>query len=187
MIRKAIMLAIVGVFAVLAAGLGFGLVGNALAVSGADGPGINATTSKLGDNDNFGYGRGTGPPPCAFYDNREPEDLGVFDYELSGGDEVDTWTHTFAVTGTPVKITLTTWELFSDFEASTIDLDGTVLPYATAPFSTCTYPEGGLQRVHVLKGAAAAAIAADGVIVVTFSENGDDISLDRANLKVAFR
>src|SRR6188474_1323374 len=34
--------------------------------------------SKLGDKDNFGYGLGTGPAPCAFYDLREPEDVGVF-------------------------------------------------------------------------------------------------------------
>ena len=178
MLRRAIMLVVVGVFAVLGAGLAFG----------AEGPGTDAaSSSKLGDNDNFGYGRGTGAPPCAFYDNREPEDLGVFDYELTSGDEVDTWTHTFAVTGTPVKVTLTTWEIFSDTPGSTIDLDGTVLPYATEPFELCASGEGGLMRVHTLKGAAAAAIAADGVIVVTFSENGDDISLDRANLRVAFR
>jgi len=183
MIRKAIMLAVVCVFAVLAAGLVLGVA----AVRGADATINTVPTSKLGDRDNFGYGRGTGPAPapCAYFDNREPEDLGVFDYESPGSEE-KTWTHTFPVTGTPKRVTLTTWEIFSDDSgADTIELDGHVFPYAPGGGTCDSYPEGGVERVHELIGADAA-VAADGVIVVTFRENGDDISIDRATLKVKF-
>ncbi|CAN5193701.1 hypothetical protein BH20ACT24_BH20ACT24_10250 [soil metagenome] len=142
--------------------------------------------SKAGDNDNFGYGLGTGPPPCEFYDNREPEDLGVFDFELESGDEVDQWTHTFNVLGKPTGVRLATWEIFSESRSSTIDLDGHTFNFATAPFAVCDeYPEGGLRRVFFLTGADAQ-IAADGAITVTFSENGDDISLDQSRLTVMF-
>ena len=143
--------------------------------------------SKVGDRDNFGYGRGSGPPPCDFFDNREPEDLGVFDYELLSGDEVDTWTHTFAVTGTPTKVKLLTWEMFADPEtAATIDIDGVTMDFEQGMTAVCgEYPEGGVRNVFTLSGAAAAA-AADGVITVTFHENGDDIAIDRAKLTVTF-
>jgi hypothetical protein len=158
--------------------------GNAAGDSTVSAPDTRSRSS-LGDNDNFGYGIGTGPPPCAFYDNREPEDLGVFDYELTSGDEQDQWTHTFRVKGVPNRVALFTWEIFSDDPSSTIDLDGHTLQYASEPFAQCTYPEGGVRRVHVLTGADAL-IAADGNVVVTFSENGDDISIDRAVLVVRF-
>jgi len=146
----------------------------------------SVSRSRLGDRDNFGYGLGTGPPPCAFYDNRGRKDLGVFDYELTSGDEVNQWTHTFAVLGTPTQVKIKSWEIFSDGTASTIDLDGHTLQYAKAPFAPCNgYPEGGIKRVQVLTGADAA-IASDGQVAVTFSENGDDVSLDRSILMVRF-
>src|SRR4051794_27281590 len=143
--------------------------------------------SKAGDRDNFGYGLGTGPAPCAFFDNREPEDLGVFDVEQNPGDETQTWTHTFAVKGTPKRIKLTTWEIFADSgDDATIDLDGITLLFEQGKSAPCDgYPEGGVKNVFKLTGSDAA-IAADGEIVVTFNENGDDISLDRAVLCVKF-
>lgn len=142
--------------------------------------------SRAGDNDNFGYGLGTGPPPCLFYDNSEPEDLGVFDRELNPGDEVDVWEHAFKVLGEPSAVRLQAWEIFSDAEQSTIDLDGHTFNFASAPFAVCdAYPESGFRRVFVLSGPDAS-IAADGSITVTFSENGDDISLDKSRLVVKF-
>ena len=142
--------------------------------------------SKVGDKDNFGYGLGTGAPPCAFYDLREPEDVGVFDYEPSGGgDESDSWTHTFSVVGTPTKVRLTTYEIFVDPSSpSTIDIDGIVMDFSQGKTAVCDgYPEGGVKHVFVLTGSDAL-VAADGVVVVTLNENGDDIALDRAKLVV---
>lgn len=55
-----------------------------------------------GDEDGFGYGPGWVPPnSCETFDNREPEDLGVFDQRQPGStyDSICTftggWTHTF--------------------------------------------------------------------------------------------
>ena len=50
--------------------------------------------SLVGDYDNFGYG-GAGAPPCEYYDLSGANDVGVFDRELTGGDETDTWVHNF--------------------------------------------------------------------------------------------
>lgn len=46
----------------------------------------------VGDKDNFGFGSGV--VPCDYFNNSEAEDVGVFDRELSGGDEVEVWHHT---------------------------------------------------------------------------------------------
>jgi hypothetical protein len=60
------------------------------------------------------------------------------------------------------------------------------LRYAKKNFAACdAYPEGGVKRVQVLSGSDAQ-IAADGQVAVTFKENGDDVSLDRAVLIVTF-
>lgn len=142
--------------------------------------------SKVGDRDNFGYGLGTGPAPCAFYDLREPEDVGVFDYEPSGGgDENDSWTHTFTAGGTPTKVKLVTYEIFVDpGSASTINIDGIVMDFSQGKTAVCDgYPEGGVKHVFVLTGSDAL-VAADGTVTVTLNENGDDIALDRAKLVV---
>ncbi len=148
--------------------------------------GRSVSRSIRGDRDNFGYGIGTGPPPCVFYDNRGPEDLGVFDYELNPGDEVNVWTHTFAVSGTPTSVTFVTYEIFSDNTSSTIDLDGITLTFASPPFAVCdAYPEGGIKRAFVLTGSDAL-IASDGAVTATFRENGDDVSLEGGGLLVRF-
>jgi hypothetical protein len=143
-------------------------------------------TSKVGDKDNFGYGVGTGAPPCEFYDLRETEDVGVFDYEpVSGGDENDSWTHEFDLTGTPTRVTLVVHEIFVDEgSASVIDIDGEQLDFSQGRTAICgAYGEGGVKHKFVLTGDQAA-VAADGVVVVTLHENGDDIALDRARVTV---
>jgi hypothetical protein len=137
--------------------------------------------SRAGDRDNFGYGIGSGPPPCVFFDNREHRDLHVFDYEQPG-QQTRVWTHTFAITGTPTLVKLKVWEIFSDGREATIDLDGHTFPLVRHNPSGCGY-EGGAKRVFTLAGSDAL-IAADGAVTVTFMENGDDIALDRSRLLV---
>lgn len=140
--------------------------------------GIDAFESSVrGDRDNFGYGLGL-PPPCVYYDNREPVDLRVFDFEAADGDEIHGWRHTFSSGGTPDLLVLRTAEIFSDRVASTIDLDDHRLDFATEPFASCgNYPFGGITRVFVLSGSDAE-IAADGAVLVTFRENDDDVSVE---------
>jgi hypothetical protein len=148
-----------------------------LDVSASDN-GIDAFESSVrGDRDNFGYGLGL-PPPCVYYDNREPVDLRVFDFEAADGDEIHGWRHTFSSGGTPDLLVLRTAEIFSDRVASTIDLDDHRLDFATEPFASCgNYPFGGITRVFVLSGSDAE-IAADGAVLVTFRENDDDVSVE---------
>jgi hypothetical protein len=138
--------------------------------------------SHLGDRDNFGYGLGTGPPPCSFFDNRGEGDYHVFDYETDG-DQTRVWTHHFTVTGTPTMVTLKVWEIFSDSKVATIDLDGHTFTFARKHFLGCDYPEGGAKRTFVLTGSDAL-VAADGAVTVTFKENGDNIAVDRSMLEV---
>jgi len=153
-----------------------------------DGAGIGAFDSSVrGDRDNFGYGLGV-VPPCNFFDNRQPQDLRVFDYESNGNDDqVNRWRHTFSVGGLPDSLVLHTAEIFSDGISSTIDLDGHTLDFATAPFATCgDYGEGGIERNFVLSGSDAL-IAADGAVIVTFKENGDDIAVEYSRMTVHTR
>lgn len=141
--------------------------------------GIDAFESSVrGDRDNFGYGPGL-PPRCLFYDNREPVDLRVFDFEAIGRlDGILGWRHTFSSGGTPDLLVLRTAEIFAERVASTIDLDDHRLDFATEPFGICgNYPVGGITRVFVLSGSDAE-IAADGAVLVTFRENDDDVSVE---------
>jgi hypothetical protein len=144
----------------------------------ADDNGTDVFESSLrGDRDNFGYGLGL-PPPCVYYDNREPQDLLVFDFEEADGDSIHGWRHTFSTAGTPDLLVLRTAEIFSDRVASTIDLDDHRLDFATEPFAACgNYPFGGVTRNFVLSGSDAE-IAADGAVLVTFRENDDDVSVE---------
>ena len=155
------------------------------AANGHRAPASPAATvvSHVGDRDNFGYGLGTGPPPCAFFDNRGKGDYHVFDYETPAN-QTRVWTHRFTVTGTPTMVTLKVWEMFSDGTDATIDLDGHTFTFATSHFAKCdNYPEGGRKRTFVLTGSDAL-VAADGAVTVTFKENGDNIAVDRSMLVV---
>ena len=119
-------------------------------------------------------------PPCVFYDNSEPEDVGVFDRELSGGDAVDTWTHTFTpIIATAVFIEIP--ERYSDFAASTISFDGgSEINFTSNGFAFC----GEVVQTFYFSGAAAS-FANDGQINITFKENGDDISFDYARITIS--
>src|SRR6266545_3720192 len=64
----------------------------------------SAITNMLGDNDGFGFGYGWVPPQsCEVFDNRGPEDLGVFDQRRPSSafnsicNFVGRWNHSFAV------------------------------------------------------------------------------------------
>jgi len=149
------------------------------------GPGIGTFESSVrGDRDNFGYGPFV-VPPCVFFDNRQPQDLRVFDYESGGDDDhVNRWRHTFSLGGAPDSLVLHTTEIFSDRIASTIDLDGHTLGFATEPFAYCDqFGAHDVARNFVLSGSDAA-IAADGAVIVTFRENGDDIALEYSQMTV---
>lgn len=149
------------------------LPGNAAAL-------IPIFTHLVSDEDNFGYG-GTARPPCAFYDRSEPEDVGVFDRELNGGDPVDRWTHIALGLPLPiVRVKLEVREYFTDADISTIEVDGRVLRFATGTFSRCEDP---IVRTFTFTGADAA-FAADGVVNVVFRENGDDVALDWSRLTI---
>jgi len=145
----------------------------------------SSIVSLVGDMDNFGYG-GTDNPPCEFYDLSGPEDVGVFDRELAGGDEEDNWTHDF--TADPnycsgfeaTTVTVEIPEKFSDYNISDISIDGNVLDFAVSDF---TYCNAAAVRTFTFTGAAAA-FANDGVINITFTENGDDVALDWSRVTV---
>jgi hypothetical protein len=134
-----------------------------------------------GDMDNFGYG-GSGVPPCSFFNNSGANDLGIFDRELTSGDEVESWTHSFSTGGQAVlSVKLEVREFFADFgSSSSIVIDGVERPFVVNGPSTCVGP---VVQTFEFTGAAAA-FAADGVVHVTFKENGDHIALDWARLTV---
>lgn len=148
----------------------------------------NEICNLAGDMDNFGYG-GTATPPCEFFDFSDPvADLGIFDRELSGGDNTESWTHDF--TGDPnygpgfiaTKVTLEVRERYTDFILSTITIDGTTYTFVVNGFSACNDP---IIQTFVFTDAAAA-FANDGIVNITFNENGDDVALDWAKLTVEY-
>ena len=110
----------------------------------------------------------------------------MFDYEPDGGgDENDSWTHSFGAVGSPTKVKLVIYEIFvDDGSPATLEIDGVVRSFAGEPTAVCDgYPEGGVKHVFTLKGSSAG-VAADGSVTVTLHETGDDISVDRAKLIV---
>jgi hypothetical protein len=80
---------------------------------------------------------------------------------------------------------LRTAEIFSDQVASTIDLDRHTLDFATPPFSECNYSPFGLARNFVLSGSDAQ-IAGDGIVTVTFRDNGDLIAMEFSVMTIHF-
>lgn len=140
--------------------------------------------SLVGDHDHFGYGTGNFIP-CSFYDLSDPViDLGIFDRELTSGDEVEAWTHDFSTTVgtgfTATGVTVRIAEYFTDFSGSTITIDGTELDFAVNGFSKCNAP---IVQTFSFSGTAAA-FANDGIIEMTFRENGDDVALDYSHVEV---
>jgi len=147
----------------------------------------SSITSLVGDMDNFGYG-GTDSPPCEFYDFSEAvDDLGIFDRELEGRFEVESWTHDFTgdvnyCSGFEASsVTIEIREFFSDPSwPSSISIDGNVLEFEVNGNSACN---SAVVQTFTFSGAAAS-FANDGVINITFSENGDDISLDWSSVTI---
>ncbi|HEX9694737.1 MAG TPA: hypothetical protein VGB64_00320 [Actinomycetota bacterium] len=136
-----------------------------------------------GDIDDFGYGLGN-PIPCVFFDNSGPGDLGVFDRELTSGDEVEAWTHTLGLPAgaTVSSVFIEIREIFSDFDASSLTVDGTTMPFVVNGPSFCGPPV--VQTFEFTGGAAA--FANDGIIDLVFNENGDDIGLDWSRVTVEY-
>lgn len=133
----------------------------------------------VSDIDNFGFG-GNGIPPCIFYDMSDPIiDLGIFDKELGFANEVQTWTHDFTqdpyyCEGARIdSVIVEIREYFSQDQSSTINIDGFTMMFTPDP-SFCNAP---VIRSFLFVGEAAS-FASDGVINITFSENGDDVALD---------
>lgn len=141
--------------------------------------------SLAGDQDNFGYGLGNNVP-CAFFSNTGAGDLGIFDRELTSGDSVYTWSHNFAAQLPPGfvldSVTLEIREIFSDGNPSTsrIVIDGTERVFTINGPSLC-----GPAKVQTFTfDATTGAFAADGVVAMTFRENGDDIGLDYSRMVI---
>ena len=145
----------------------------------------------VSDRDNFGFGSGS--VPCAFFDNSDPVvDLGIFDREASGGDPTDTWVHDLSGTSlptapAPILFQLQIRETFSDPGVnSTIAIDGRA-GFLEIDGTDCT---GGCActfgTVHTISTVLTAyAFLADGQVVVTFEEHGDDIGLDYSYLTIS--
>jgi hypothetical protein len=158
-------------------------------VKNVHGLGSFVFTSLVSDEDNFGFGGGS--VPCAFFDNSGPGDVGVFDRELSGGDEVETWTHD--VSGIPfqptfAQITFETRETFSDPGLdSTLDFDlGAGSEFLEKYGSDCTggcICAFGTVHTFTFRGDPSGLLP-DGSVVVTFTENGDDVGLDYGRLTI---
>ncbi|MEO0973238.1 MAG: hypothetical protein AAFX85_09090 [Pseudomonadota bacterium] len=146
-----------------------------------------ASGDVRGDRDNFGFGVNFGVPPCNFFNNLEPEDLRVFDYERGVSDQIKQWDHEFEVLGVPTAVLLLINEIFSDDGLSAfISLDGKGIRVANNNFSECfAYPPGGTTRLYLLLGDDAS-IAADGAVTVRMAENGDNIALEWSVLSVQF-
>lgn len=130
-----------------------------------------------GDADNFGYGDGASVP-CAFYDLSGPEDLGVFDRELTDLFEVDRWTQDFT-SALPdgfrtARVTVTIPMIFDDGASSTLEIDGHTFTATPDAFSFCG-PQ--VERTFTLTGEDAS-VADDGQLSFVFQENGDDVALD---------
>lgn len=147
-------------------------------------PASAATVQNLvGDMDNFGYGVGNSVP-CAYFDNREPEDIGVFDFE-GIGNQTKNWTHNLSLPAgaTVTSVVVEVREIFSDPTGSDqIVIDGTTLPFNINGNSNCG---PAISQVFEFTGVDAA-FAADGTIDIQFLENGDDIALDYSQVTVEY-
>lgn len=158
----------------------------AMLLAGAQPTGAATIVELVGDADDFGHG-GSGPIPVEFYNKSGPGDLGVFDLVLAAGDEVRSWTHDF--TDDPAfgpgfsasSVLLEIPENFLNSIAPTIEIDGRVLRFFTGG---SLVSDGVADVQSFLFLGAAAAFADDGVVNVTFRENGDDVALDYSRLTV---
>ncbi|HJW85745.1 MAG TPA: hypothetical protein VJ440_03845, partial [Candidatus Brocadiaceae bacterium] len=149
----------------------------------------------VGDKDNFGFGSGN--VPCDFFNNSGANDVGVFDRELSSGDEVEVWHHTKSSqeiiesvsSRKNVIINLKIRETFSDpGVGSTINVADKLTFQLEADGSDCS---GGCEchfgTIHTFtfskKEVRKALRKHD--LKITFTENGDDIGLDYSELVIS--
>ncbi len=145
----------------------------------------NEIISLVGDEDNFGYG-GSDTPSCSFYDFSDPiTDLGIFDREYSDtSDNIESWTHDFTNSidngFIADEVVIEIREYFSDNENSTITIDGNSYSFTINGFSACNFP---VIQTFTFTGQAAS-FANDGIINITFNENGDDIGLDYSKVTI---
>ena len=142
----------------------------------------------VGDEDNFGFG--AGGVDCAFFDNSDLViDLGIFDLELNGGDEVVGWEHDFredprfgdGFVADSVLVEIR--ETFSDNVGSLLYIDGVEVPFVDQPACQSGCNCSPVVRSFYFTGEDAA-FANDGMIQIVFSEQGDDIALDFSRVTI---
>ncbi|SFS79499.1 thrombospondin type 3 repeat-containing protein [Lutibacter maritimus] len=145
---------------------------------------VNEIISLAGDEDNFGYG-GSNNPPCAYFNLSDPIlDLGIFDREMTdSSDHTESWTHNFTSSisegFTADEVTIEIRETFSDNNASVITIDGNDYNFTINGASGCDV----ILQTFTFTGEAAS-FANDGIINITFNENGDDIALDYCKVTI---
>lgn len=148
----------------------------------------------VGDKDNFGFGGGT--VPCDFFNNTGTEDVGVFDRELSGGDEVENWHHpksswrpTTSIQNvistlsarerSRLIITLQIRETFSDTTNPTINVSNVqTFPLDSTDCSGGCICNFGTIHTFTLSAKKVLKPIINDALDVTFSENGDNVGLD---------
>lgn len=142
--------------------------------------------SLVGDEDNFGYG-GSSNPDCVCFNLGNEIDLGIFDNAcLRSDSQVENWTHDY--TNNPNfqngfvadRVIIEVREKFSDSDISIINIDGEDFNFAVNGYSTCGDP---IVQSFTFTGEDAA-FANDGIINITFVENGDTIALDWAKVTI---
>ena len=139
--------------------------------------------SLVGDEDNFGYG-GSSNPDCVCFNLGNEIDLGIFDNACYRSNYQ--WTHNY--TNNPNfqngfvadMVIIEVREKFSDSDISIINIDGEDFNFAVNGYSTCGDP---IVQSFTFTGDDAA-FANDGVINISFVENGDTIALDWAKVTI---
>jgi len=143
----------------------------------------------VSDEDNFGFQAGS--VPCAFFDNSEPEDLGVFDREPAGP-EVDTWSHDLSAFVPELTASaLVTLELREAFSDPVLDSQLVIETHPPLSFEragsdclagTCLCAFG---TVHAFSGVVDdLSSLLDGSLEVAFLEGLDNIALDWSRLSI---
>ncbi|MDB2687278.1 PEP-CTERM sorting domain-containing protein [Mariniblastus sp.] len=142
----------------------------------------------VGDMDNFGFGSGTNSNGGGFDNSQDPNDLGgTFDQVETGESQTFCWTHDF--TGSPnfgpgfvaTSVMVDIPEMFADLDFATIEFDG--MPPVSFTDGMLNRTGNAINRQFFFNGTNAA-FANDGIVKITFKENGDDIALDFSQITV---
>ncbi|WP_428387327.1 hypothetical protein [Mucisphaera sp.] len=139
----------------------------------------------VGDMDNFGF---DGPLRVDFFDNREPDDLPVFDAVINDdGTTPRAWQHDFTdqldqlANAPQLEVHVDILEVFSvDIGVQpTISIDGILLPFGNRDrdpvrpeLQRCTFtgPEAEFVR--------------DGIVQLELFENGDNLAIDFSRITI---